>query len=174
MRTLAIPIPISNSSSPPHHWANSPSKTRIEYELIWIHNSLHHVPPLPSIPPAPARLGHPRLHLQEDPRPRFEDVRLRIRRTRLRIRGRVAREQRVRVEAVVRCWVSSPSLLGRMLKSDIRICCWLWMWIGLYTDESPGLKVDPVVVLVLSLVFIFSVVALHSMPFLHILSQIKI
>jgi preprotein translocase subunit Sec61beta len=32
----------------------------------------------------------------------------------------------------------------------------------LYTDESPGLKVDPVVVLVLSLVFIFSVVALHS------------
>lgn len=35
----------------------------------------------------------------------------------------------------------------------------------LYTDESPGLKVDPVVVLVLSLVFIFSVVALHSMFF---------
>jgi preprotein translocase subunit Sec61beta len=35
---------------------------------------------------------------------------------------------------------------------------------GLYTDESPGLKVDPVVVLVLSLVFIFSVVALHSTP----------
>ena len=34
----------------------------------------------------------------------------------------------------------------------------------LYTDESPGLKVDPVVVLVLSLVFIFSVVALHSEP----------
>ncbi|CZS99211.1 related to translocon subunit [Rhynchosporium agropyri] len=33
--------------------------------------------------------------------------------------------------------------------------------LGLYTDESPGLKVDPVVVLVLSLVFIFSVVALH-------------
>ena len=32
----------------------------------------------------------------------------------------------------------------------------------LYTDESPGLKVDPVVVLVLSLVFIFSVVGLHS------------
>jgi protein transport protein SEC61 subunit beta len=31
----------------------------------------------------------------------------------------------------------------------------------LYTDESPGLKVDPVVVLVLSLVFIMSVVALH-------------
>ncbi len=36
------------------------------------------------------------------------------------------------------------------------------MPIELYTDESPGLKVDPVVVLVLSLVFIFSVVALHS------------
>ncbi len=36
----------------------------------------------------------------------------------------------------------------------------------LYTDESPGLKVDPVVVLVLSLVFIFSVVALHSKAFL--------
>ena len=35
--------------------------------------------------------------------------------------------------------------------------------LGLYTDESPGLKVDPVVVLVLSLGFIFSVVALHSM-----------
>jgi hypothetical protein len=35
----------------------------------------------------------------------------------------------------------------------------------LYTDESPGLKVDPVVVLVLSLVFIFSVVALHSRLF---------
>ena len=34
--------------------------------------------------------------------------------------------------------------------------------IGLYTDDSPGLKVDPVIVLVLSLVFIFSVVALHS------------
>ena len=34
--------------------------------------------------------------------------------------------------------------------------------LGLYTDESPGLKVDPVVVLVLSLGFIFSVVALHS------------
>jgi len=34
----------------------------------------------------------------------------------------------------------------------------------LYTDESPGLKIDPVVVLVLSLGFIFSVVALHSEP----------
>ena len=31
----------------------------------------------------------------------------------------------------------------------------------LYTDESPGLKVDPVVVLGLSLGFILSVVALH-------------
>ncbi|KAI5843881.1 Sec61beta family-domain-containing protein [Morchella snyderi] len=31
----------------------------------------------------------------------------------------------------------------------------------LYTDESPGLKVDPVIVLVLSLGFIFSVVAMH-------------
>ncbi|KAF2638514.1 hypothetical protein P280DRAFT_404401 [Massarina eburnea CBS 473.64] len=31
----------------------------------------------------------------------------------------------------------------------------------LYTDESPGLKVDPVVVMTLSVVFIFSVVALH-------------
>lgn len=38
----------------------------------------------------------------------------------------------------------------------------------LYTDESPGLKVDPVVVLVLSLVFIFSVVALHSMFYLSV------
>lgn len=35
----------------------------------------------------------------------------------------------------------------------------------LYTDESPGLKVDPVVVLVLSLGFIFSVVGLHGMCF---------
>ena len=33
---------------------------------------------------------------------------------------------------------------------------------GLYTDESPGLKVDPVVVLVLSVGFIISVVALHG------------
>ena len=33
----------------------------------------------------------------------------------------------------------------------------------LYTDDSPGLKVDPVVVLVLSVGFIISVVALHSM-----------
>ena len=32
----------------------------------------------------------------------------------------------------------------------------------LYTDESPGLKVDPVVVMTLSVVFIFSVVALHG------------
>ena len=33
----------------------------------------------------------------------------------------------------------------------------------LYTDESPGLKVDPVIVLVLSVGFIISVVLLHSM-----------
>lgn len=33
--------------------------------------------------------------------------------------------------------------------------------LGLYTDESPGLKVDPFVVLVLSVGFIISVVALH-------------
>lgn len=39
--------------------------------------------------------------------------------------------------------------------------------LGLYTDESPGLKIDPVIVLVLSLVFIFSVVALHSKLLLH-------
>ncbi|EMF13540.1 Pre protein translocase Sec Sec61-beta subunit [Sphaerulina musiva SO2202] len=31
----------------------------------------------------------------------------------------------------------------------------------LYTDESPGLKVDPFVVMVLSIGFIISVVALH-------------
>lgn len=36
----------------------------------------------------------------------------------------------------------------------------------LYTDESPGLKVDPVVVLVLSVGFIISVVALHGEFFL--------
>lgn len=35
----------------------------------------------------------------------------------------------------------------------------------LYTDESPGLRVDPVVVLVLSLGFIFSVVGLHGRLF---------
>jgi hypothetical protein len=40
---------------------------------------------------------------------------------------------------------------------------------GLYTDESPGLKVDPVVVMTLSVVFIFSVVALHGM---HIMTPI--
>lgn len=33
---------------------------------------------------------------------------------------------------------------------------------GLYTDESPGLKVDPFVVMVLSIGFIISVVMLHS------------
>lgn len=33
----------------------------------------------------------------------------------------------------------------------------------LYTDESPGLKVDPMVIMFLSLGFIFSVVALHRM-----------
>ena len=32
----------------------------------------------------------------------------------------------------------------------------------LYTDESPGLKVDPVVVMTLSVVFIISVVLLHG------------
>jgi hypothetical protein len=37
----------------------------------------------------------------------------------------------------------------------------------LYTDESPGLKVDPFVVMVLSIGFIISVVALHSeFPFI--------
>ena len=49
--------------------------------------------------------------------------------------------------------------------------CWNYaaddLSIGLYTDESPGLKVDPVVVLVLSLGFIFSVVALHSRQLLN-------
>lgn len=39
---------------------------------------------------------------------------------------------------------------------------WLTHTLGLYTDESPGLKVDPFVVLVLSVGFIISVVALHS------------
>ena len=48
-------------------------------------------------------------------------------------------------------------------------CSLTWACIiGLYTDESPGLKVDPVVVLVLSLGFIFSVVALHSMLLHHL------
>ena len=35
-------------------------------------------------------------------------------------------------------------------------------FIELYTDEAPGLKVDPFVVMVLSIGFIISVVALHS------------
>ena len=51
------------------------------------------------------------------------------------------------------------------LAETIQTCEYRLTWLataGLYTDESPGLKVDPVVVLVLSLVFIFSVVALHS------------
>jgi hypothetical protein len=38
----------------------------------------------------------------------------------------------------------------------------VYVFLGLYTDESPGLKVDPVVVMTLSVVFIFSVVALHG------------
>ncbi|EPS27993.1 hypothetical protein PDE_02938 [Penicillium oxalicum 114-2] len=38
----------------------------------------------------------------------------------------------------------------------------------LYTDESPGLRVDPVVVLVLSLGFIFSVVGLHALDILTV------
>lgn len=42
----------------------------------------------------------------------------------------------------------------------------------LYTDESPGLRVDPVVVLVLSLGFIFSVVGLHGMSFRRILELV--
>ena len=37
----------------------------------------------------------------------------------------------------------------------------------LYTDESPGLKVDPFVVMVLSIGFIISVVALHSEYTIH-------
>jgi len=41
---------------------------------------------------------------------------------------------------------------------------------GLYTDESPGLKVDPFVVLVLSVGFIISVVGLHSK---HILLSVR-
>lgn len=44
----------------------------------------------------------------------------------------------------------------------------------LYTDESPGLKVDPVVVLVLSLGFIFSVVAMHSKFFAPSKTRMKI
>jgi protein transport protein SEC61 subunit beta len=42
----------------------------------------------------------------------------------------------------------------------------------LYTDESPGLRVDPVVVLVLSLGFIFSVVGLHG-TFFHYTSPFE-
>lgn len=57
-------------------------------------------------------------------------------------------------------------MLEDMLSSKHRRLRFEWLLTcastELYTDESPGLKVDPVVVLVLSLVFIFSVVALHS------------
>ena len=49
----------------------------------------------------------------------------------------------------------------------VRGLCGTDYGIGLYTDESPGLKVDPVIVLVLSLGFIFSVVALHSESYLE-------
>lgn len=38
----------------------------------------------------------------------------------------------------------------------------LLSYAGLYTDESPGLKVDPVVVMTLSITFIISVVLLHG------------
>lgn len=64
----------------------------------------------------------------------------------------------------VRCgWGSRPGQ-GPAIASEVMFWDHLAdsVVIGLYTDESPGLKVDPVVVLVLSLVFIFSVVALHS------------
>lgn len=60
----------------------------------------------------------------------------------------------VEVEQVVSSRERRLNLTGTWLTRSLHI--------GLYTDESPGLKVDPVVVLVLSLVFIFSVVALHS------------
>ena len=42
----------------------------------------------------------------------------------------------------------------------------------LYTDESPGLKVDPFVVMVLSIGFIISVVALHSKLIHNIVSSL--
>lgn len=38
----------------------------------------------------------------------------------------------------------------------------LMLGLELYTDESPGLKVDPFVVMTLSIGFIASVVLLHS------------
>lgn len=50
----------------------------------------------------------------------------------------------------------------------------LTRWTGLYTDESPGLKVDPVVVMTLSVVFIFSVVALHGMVQSHYLTHTRL
>ncbi len=43
---------------------------------------------------------------------------------------------------------------------------------GLYTDESPGLKVDPFVVMVLSIGFIISVVALHSESSVEVISRV--
>lgn len=69
--------------------------------------------------------------------------------------GRILRSSRDRTDS---------EIFGRVIKYITNIS--LFPQIGLYTDESPGLKVDPVVVLVLSLGFIFSVVALHS-QFLH-------
>ena len=56
-------------------------------------------------------------------------------------------------------WITSQGRVNWFFRS---ICSHSFSDSGLYTDESPGLKVDPVIVLVLSLVFIFSVVALHS------------
>lgn len=79
------------------------------------------------------------------------------------------RGRRVLIEKLFLC----PRMKGFGFLRNSLITSPLPDHLGLYTDESPGLKVDPVVVLVLSLGFIFSVVALHGKsktpPFLYLL-----
>jgi hypothetical protein len=86
------------------------------------------------------------------------------------MRVQAVQERQVLAVAQARCLVCSliischalvglPSAVQTLhIEVETYVCS-----VGLYTDESPGLKVDPVVVLVLSIVFIFSVVALHGM-----------
>lgn len=128
-------------------------------------NSRHHVLPHRSTRPqrrVRAQADLPLLLHLVDRRRRLGGERRRIRRRRSRVWGRVVRGRRGRGGVRVRCWVSCVFYIWM---DGWRDSSWkkkiLIYKIELYTDESPGLKVDPVVVLVLSLVFIFSVVALH-------------
>lgn len=119
--------------------------------------------------PRPAQASTAHLHhpSPEVPELRFEDVLRRIRRKRLPMLDLRVHERPAREAPAALCWVRCPEPVSA---SDQGQCLDWDVWrsnvsAGLYTDESPGLKVDPVVVLVLSLVFIFSVVALHSKAF---------